>query len=114
MLAQDDDDDNEEEEEGKGTDEEDEDEEQGADDGKQMKRVVVFVHRPPGGRLGVKIDERGVVSDLLPGGAAEACGLRKGDLIEKVDGERVDGDEASDLLKEGRGLVRVGVARSLD
>jgi S1-C subfamily serine protease len=46
-----------------------------------------------GNRLGVSVARGVVVADVLPGGAADAAGIARGDVIEEVDGEEVHGGE---------------------
>jgi regulator of sigma E protease len=53
------------------------------------------------------------VGTVLPGGAAEAAGLMSGDVVQRVDGQRVlDGQHLRSLIREGVGAG--GDARSQD
>ena len=62
--------------------------------------VLVCPHAPSRGRagkLGLRTEGL-VVRGLLAGGAAEACGLRCGDAIERVDGQLATPRNLQELL----------------
>ena len=72
------------------------------DDHPQSLAIVL----PPGGPLGLTLGPHSVLSNVVPGGTADSCGLCVGDRLTALDGVSVAGwstDKVLGTIKAGRG-----------